>query len=435
MKQLLRTRNRLAAIGLLLAFSLIPAEAQSPPASAPQEAPVAIVHSVLPLSAPDGPAIEILSSRPIVPTIRKAENPPRIVIDLPNTRLGLRKNHVTFHNTGIEDVRLDQFQEYPPIARILIDVLQPLTYSWDATGNRLAIRLHSVPAPAAPVATVAHPTALPASAAVKEVTLDGNRVDAGSVTAGSDAAILQLGRGGQVRVCPKTTVSVTPSKNGRSVMFGMSTGAMEAHYTLNESADSIMTPDFHIQLVGPGEFDYAISTDSRGNTCVQALPGNTASVIVSELMGDGSYQVKPTEQVLFHSGQLKNAALSNLAGCGCPAPEHPQLLASVPESSPAKNTGGAASPQPSPTTLSTGPETAALPPSKPREIHVQVDAPFVFRGDEPETSAPPIVAIELLPLHSATAAEPVQAAVLAPPRKEHHGFFGKLRGFFAAVFS
>jgi hypothetical protein len=244
-----------------------------------------------------------------------------------------------------------------------------------------------------------------------------------------------------VRVCPQTTVSVSASQNGRSLMLGMNTGAMEIHYSLEASSDSILTPDFRILLVGPGEFHYGISSNSRGDTCIQALPGNTASVIVSELLGNGTYQVKPAEQVTFHSGELSKVDTALTSGCGCPAPSPTVMRASAPppvigEAQPASSLR-----------LASGSETAPLPPSKSGDVHVQVEAPFVFSAKDLPPSGAPVAATisppqpaptreaEYLPFRITWETTWFQPVAIPPSKPAHHGFFGKIRGFFSAIFS
>jgi hypothetical protein len=366
--------------------------------------------------------MELVATRPVVPTIRKLDNPPRIVVDVPGARLETHARRIDVRGPVISAIRLNQFQQNPPIARIVVDLAAPIGYSAESTGNLLLVRFGATES--ASKTNFKNASAAVASASADTV-VEGDRLAAGSsVTAGSDAAVVRLGRGGEVRVCPGTTVSVTPSQNNRSLMLGMSTGALEAHYKLDASADSIITPDFRILLAGPGEFHYAVSADARGNTCIQSLAGNTASVIVSELLGDGTYQVKPGDQIMLRSGQLKNIALTGSGACGCPAPTSPVVLAS------SKTPVASATPEHLPVS-----ETAALPASSSKDVHVQVDAPFVFRGDEPNVAQPPaIVKLEGLPLRSPEPAEPLESSVQPPVKPERHGFFGKLKGFFASIF-
>ncbi|MFZ0801790.1 MAG: AMIN domain-containing protein, partial [Terriglobales bacterium] len=86
--------------------------------------------------------LEIISSRPLVPAISKLDNPPRLVIDLPNARLAGHEKRLDFRGSEINGVRLNQFQQDPPVARIVVDLSKPVAYTWDAAGNRLMVRIH-----------------------------------------------------------------------------------------------------------------------------------------------------------------------------------------------------------------------------------------------------------------------------------------------------
>lgn len=270
----------------------------------------------------------------------------------------------------------------------------------------------------------------------------GTRLLSGSsVTAGSATAVLKLARGGEVRVCARTGISVASSPNGRDLLLGMSTGAIETHYELGASTDSLLTPDFRIQLPGPGAFHLAFGADARGNTCIRSLPSDSASVIVTELMGDGSYQVKAGETVRFAEGRI-SAASAEAGECGCPAPPPPVLKTEAAPAEPKKVESATVAQATSPNEAKL---TAPPPPVDPGQPHIVVDAPFVFSAiDPPPLPAPAMVSMDLsklpaVPLPQALpppppTPQPQQAAKEEKKKPERRGFFGKLRGFLASIF-
>ena len=434
---------------------------------------IAAIQSFRIVQEKDGPAVEILSSKPLVPSIQAISDPPRLVIDLPNARLDTLQKRISVQADQITAIRADQFQQNPPVARVVVDLLAPRAYTWDAAGNRLVVHLGKNRSEASsspfqqPTVVGLTPAPQPVVAAVRAagpLALAGNDNDAGSaITAGPDTAVLRLSSGGEVHVCPGTTVSVTPSQNRHNLMLSMNAGALEAHFALDASSDSVMTPDFRILLVGPGEFHYAISADTQGNTCVRALPGNTASAIVSELLGDRIYQVKATDQLMFRSGQLDRVDMAVPLECGCPPPRDPPLRATsdLPMQSKAQPpvnaspapVGETAQPESAPSAglPATGVPAAAAPLDAsvaPNELQVQVEAPFVFHATGPPP--PPVEDVRALPLDSRQVGAPAVGAPLPAPTKESpkpagtetasanhppaRGFFRKLGGFFAALF-
>ncbi len=154
-------RVQVAALALLALVLPLAAVQSAPQSQASLD--VASVQSVRMISAWDGPAIEILD-QPVSPSITRLENPPRLVIDLPNTVLSATLPRVDFHNDQVKRVRVSQYRTAPsPVARIVVDLIAPVDSSWDAARNRLMVRMRtSTQTAATPLSRSCYPRRLAA---------------------------------------------------------------------------------------------------------------------------------------------------------------------------------------------------------------------------------------------------------------------------------
>jgi hypothetical protein len=253
-----------------------------------------------------------------------------------------------------------------------------------------------------------------------------NVMSGSSIAAGTRAATLKLERGGSMLICPGTSLAVTTSQNGRQLMLSMNTGNLEMDYPIGAASDNLLTPDFRLLLPGPGRLHIAVRVNPNGDTCVQSLPSNSSAVVVSEGMGDESYQVKPNEAVLFNGGRISGAVPTH-ESCGCPAPAATQVAKAIPP--PAQ------------------PEPKSDPP--PPETHMVVDAPFIYRASDPVDLTENIAHLKLestpfnfdpvvLPPPAAAKGSSSAKAQVTAKRQEtgqqKHGFFASLGAFFASIF-
>lgn len=290
-----------------------------------------------------------------------------------------------------------------------------------------------------------------------------------AITAGEHSATLRLARGGQVRVCPGTNLTVNTSPQGQELMFAMSAGSLEADYSIPFLADVVLTPDYRILISGPADVSVSISANKNGDACVRSR-GDNSYVVVSELMGDDFYHVKPDEQVVFHAGHVKDPEENGAMVCGCPiasplqraeaAPQEPasvpaQAAAAQPATAPmlVPKTESAAQPlspaaqvppreavptpqqraavataiRNEPAVAATASAAAGLPQQSAGPVQVQVDAPMVFKGSNTQ----PDVTATLARVHIERLPWPQTPVVVPqPPQKDKTRVEGQKRGFF-----
>jgi hypothetical protein len=418
------------------------------------------------------PVLEIVTTAPVNAQINKSDNAMRLVIDLPNTDMSVPDKLVPIQNRYLSALRLNRRNTTPPTVHVEVDFNMPLGYTWDSAGNRLLVSFHNMlkkdasPPPGGATGEIPTPVSAKAGDPDFDNVVPTERLTSGaSITADSDTTVLRLKRAGDVYVCPHTTVSVVHSKNGPDLMLAINGGALETHLTLQNSADEVLTPDFRILLRGPGVFHYAIRADSRGNTCVRSLPGNTASAMIYELMGDGKFEVQASDQLVFHDGHLNTQDIAFHSeskpsddtilpvDCGCPPPSLPRSRKTLLASKTPEREVLPPNPSPDPPfrqpdlhpieATSDPPPTLAsnqvpqvrtdtavqVPELFPWQPHVTVEASLSF------TNNPGVLAAQHLPMSSRRLSSPL--AVLPPSPimvpKPHKTVLGKIKAFFSRV--
>ena len=274
------------------------------------------------------------------------------------------------------------------------------------------------------------------------------------LAAGIAPAMLRLVRGGQVRICPHSGLNVTASNQG--LMLATGAGTLEIDYQLVQgAADVVITPDFNLALAGPGTFHFALGISKKGDTCVKPLPGNTSEITFSELLGNGVFKTQANQALVFKGGKLDTRA-ELTSDCGCPqAP--PVMLADAQPGQVPPSSKDQPAPKPAEhVAVATNEPTSPLPPDKPGQVHVEVDAPFVFsartgRGSSygvarirfsslpnvyfVQQKVDPVVLIEKRPEVSVkTVAEAPPPVPKPKPKQEKKGFLGRIKGFFGSLF-
>ncbi|WP_420239937.1 hypothetical protein ACOBR2_10360 [Telmatobacter bradus] len=161
--------------------------------------------------------------------------------------------------------------------------------------------------------------------------VDGGRAmigASGTVTAGKDAALVQLPRRGEMRLCATTSVklAVDTSLAGEpGLLVAIERGALEmslANTTASRNSDVLLTPDFRILISGPGAAVLKVRLGEKGDTCIDNVGTQAPYVLVSNLFEGGAYRVQAGEKIVFQHGSLHESVSDDKEDCGCPPGEH-----------------------------------------------------------------------------------------------------------------
>ncbi len=267
-----------------------------------------------------------------------------------------------------------------------------------------------------------------------------------TVTARDKTAEVELKRGGSVKVCATSGLHVTSGQSAAGVtpalMLALDRGAIEVKMAAT-TRDVVMTPDLRFSLKGDGPLDLQLRVTKNGDTCVENRGAQAPMLNVADPFGDGTYELRAGQHVLFEHGSLKEVVDHESSSCGCPPEQAPTMtVADALLSGGAAGSGDAAKTaaeaHPFPAAVSAGLAPVAVPPQAPEgALHEQVSATLSSSGGADSLAEPAGSAAAKADATAATTtANAGQGApAAAPAATPQKGGFGHAIGrFFKRIF-
>jgi len=154
----------------------------------------------------DGLQVELTASEPVVPKVSTMADPPRLVLDFPNTSLATSQRRIVVDRDGIKAVRLGDTAR---ATRVVVDLAETRDYQVSADGNRLLVTFKSKSSD--PAATPSPSTAVPSAAVTAPVSASSSPfaskvvpVRTKAVAANSKTAPLQKAAAKPADIAPDT---------------------------------------------------------------------------------------------------------------------------------------------------------------------------------------------------------------------------------------
>jgi len=137
-----RCFTKLFVVIWLCVLASLDIQAQTPNASVDSSsAPYAkIEHADITLK-PNGLTIEIVLSAPYLPQGVALTNPDRLVFDFPGFTLPAGNRQMPINNGPVRRFRAALFQSAPPVARIVVDLREPVNFDVQSVGNKVVIEI------------------------------------------------------------------------------------------------------------------------------------------------------------------------------------------------------------------------------------------------------------------------------------------------------
>jgi hypothetical protein len=276
-----------------------------------------------------------------------------------------------------------------------------------------------------------------------------------TVTAMDRTAEVTLTRGGSVKVCATSGLHVTSGQSAAGVgaggvaqaplMLALDRGAIEVQMAAT-TRDVVMTPDLRFSVKGDGPLDLQLRVTRNGDTCVENRGAGAPVLNVADQFGEGTYQLRAGQHVLFEHGSLKEVVDHESSSCGCPPAQAPTMtVADALLSGGAGGSGDvaktAAEAHPFPAAVSAGLAPVSAPPQAPAgALHEQVSATLSSSGGADSLAEPAgaggATAADVKAAPASAAANTAQAAPsaasAAPPQQK--GFGHALGRFFRRLF-